>query len=152
MRAAFHRIWEEQGQRLDFTRHAVGLIEVLLDRGEVEDARRLMTEARQVVGETDELYLESELLRLEGELVLAEAEDGSADSAETLFQKALERSRDKGTHSLGLRAALSLARLWRDQGRLDEAQRLLGEACERFPEDADSVDLKTARELLVVTQ
>ena len=68
--------------------------------------------------------------------------------AQARFQRALEIARSQLARSWGLRAAMSLARLWRDQGRCIEAHDLLASIYHSFTEGFDTLDLKEAKALL----
>jgi len=95
-----------------------------------------------------ELWAIAELLRIKGELVLLEGEPAAATAAEHVFRQALDWARRQGALSWELRAATSLARLWRDHGRPPEAKALLQPVYNRFTEGLDTADLKTAKALL----
>ena len=89
-----------------------------------------------------------EFLRIRGELLLLRTAPAGAKASEDLFRQALEFAHQHGALSLELRAATSLARLLRDQGRGAEAIVCLQPICERFTESFDTVDLITAKRLL----
>ena len=80
---------------------------------------------------------------LEGELRCIQG--ASPAEAEPLLQTALTIARDQSARSLELRAAISLARFWRNQGKQAEVRDLLGSVYNRFTEGFDSLDLKEAR-------
>jgi len=67
---------------------------------------------------------------------------------EACFARAIARTRQQGAKSLELRAATSLARLWRDEGRRNEACELLAPVRAWFSEGFDTLDLKNAKALL----
>ena len=71
-----------------------------------------------------------------------------AAKAETYFEHALSIARDQQAKSWELRAAMSMARLWRDQGKRQEAQDLLASVYGWFTEGFDTLDLKQAKSLL----
>ena len=71
-----------------------------------------------------------------------------ADSAEQEFKKALDLARKQGAGTFEIRAAMDLARLWHEQGKSGQAERILQECHDRFTEGFDSVDLQEARKLL----
>jgi predicted ATPase len=89
-----------------------------------------------------------EVLRLKGELVLLQGAPGAAAAAEDCFRQALDWARRQGALSWELRAATSLARLLRDQGRSADALALLQPVYDRFTEGFDTTDLKVAKALL----
>ncbi len=92
-------------------------------------------------------YYGSEVYRIEGELRRLVAFD-AADVSARCFEQAVALARRRELRSLELRAATSLARLWRDRGRRDEAHRLLAGAYDSFTEGLDTLDLRSAHALL----
>ncbi len=84
---------------------------------------------------------------LHGELLLLDAKPDAA-KAEAYFNRALEVARTQEAKSRELRAAMSMARLWRDQGKRDEARELLAPVYGWFTEGFDTLDLKEAKALL----
>jgi predicted ATPase len=96
----------------------------------------------------EEGWLLGELLRVKGELSLLQAEEGATPMAEDCFRQALDSACRQGALSWELRAATSLARLWRDQNRRAEALTLLQPVYDRFTEGFDTADLIEARLLL----
>ena len=96
----------------------------------------------------DELWYLAELLRIRGELILLENAPDAGVAAEQHFRRALDRARSQDALSWELRAATSLARLWRDQHRIGEAHELLGPVYNRFTEGFATADLQQAKNLL----
>ena len=96
---------------------------------------------------TNEACYEAEINRMAGEVILKSPEPGAA-KAETYFERALSIARQQHAKSWELRAAMSLARLWRDQGQRDEARELLAPVYGWFTEGFDTLDLKEAKALL----
>ena len=86
-------------------------------------------------------------LRLKEQLLLMEGTQ-NAVTAEGLFLKALDWARRQGARSWELRAATSLARLWHQQGKLNEARQVLGDVYGWFTEGFDTADLQEAKALL----
>jgi predicted ATPase len=96
-----------------------------------------------------ERFAEAELCRLRGEMLLARGDRADpAAEGERWLRNALECARNQGAKSLELRAATSLARLWRDQGKRSEARDLLAPAYDWFTEGFDTADLHEAKTLL----
>ena len=95
---------------------------------------------------------EAELQRLKGELLLRLSADENptpdSSAGELCFQQASEIARRQQAKSLELRAATSLARLWRQQGKQAEAQQMLAGIYGWFTEGFDTADLKAAKALL----
>jgi hypothetical protein len=89
----------------------------------------------------------ADILRIAGEIVLLSPQPGAA-KAETYFARALAVARAQQAKSWELRAAMSMARLWRDQGKPREARELLARVYGWFTEGFDTLDLKEAKALL----
>ncbi len=106
-----------------------------------------MAEAQAFVARTGERFVEAEVHRIHGDLLLALPTSDHAH-AEEAFREALEVARRQSARSWELRAATSLARLLRDQGRRDEACELLQPVYDWFTEGFDTDDLKDAKVLL----
>jgi predicted ATPase len=112
---------------------------------EREVSLALFDEACATVEKTEERLFEAELHRLRGELLLA---SGEKSDAEKSMARALEIARRQQARMWELRAAVSLARLRRDQGRRAEARDLLAPVYGWFTEGFDTADLKDAKALL----
>jgi predicted ATPase len=124
------------------------LAELLGRAGEVEQGLAEIDEALERSERNQELWCRAELLRIKGELRLLEGRTDAAAAAERLFLEGLELARKQAVLSWELRCATSLARLWREQGRTDQARALLGSVYERFTEGFETVDLLAAKQLL----
>ncbi len=72
----------------------------------------------------------------------------AGEHPETCFQQAMEVARRQSENSLELRAVMSLSRLWQNQGKKEEARRLLADIYDWFTEGFDTADLKQAKALL----
>ena len=115
--------------------------------GRAGEGLRLLAEASERVERTDSRWNEADLYRLRGELLLALPEIDRPE-AERCFRKAIEVAREQGAKWWELRAATSLARLWRDRGKQAEAHDLLAPVYGWFTEGFDTPDLKDAKALL----
>jgi predicted ATPase len=115
--------------------------------GQFDDAWRSIGEAMTAIETTKERWFEAEVRRIAGEVALLSPEPDAA-KAEAYFERALTVARQQQAKSWELRAAMSLARLWRDQGKRDEARDLLAPVYGWFTEGFDTFDLKEARALL----
>ncbi len=96
---------------------------------------------------TGQRWFDAEVYRTAGEIVLLSPER-KLGKAQAHFERALEIARAQQAHLWELRAAMSLARLWRDQGRRTEAHDLLAPVYGWFTEGFDTLDLKEAKALL----
>jgi hypothetical protein len=133
-----------------------GLMTSHFSRGDLANAVRLGRDflaltredgriAAQIIANMD--WFEAELHRLRGEALLALSPEQAAE-AEASYHQALAVARDQGARLWELRAATSLARLWRDQGKRQQAHNLLAPVYDGFTEGFDTGDLKKAKELL----
>jgi predicted ATPase len=113
--------------------------------GQVEEALTLLDDALQILERTGERWFEAELYRHKGELLLRQ---GHSQAAEELYRRALSIAVEQEAKLWELRAAVSLARLRRDQGRHAEARDLLAPVYGWFTEGFDTPDLKEAKALL----
>jgi len=125
--------------------HIALLAEACDIAGHIEEALTLLDEALQIVGGTGERWFAAELHRHKGQLLLRQ---GHPEAAEELYRKALSIAREQEAKPWELRAAASLARLRRDQGRRAEARDLLAPVYGWFTEGFDTPDLKEAKALL----
>ena len=117
------------------------------DLGQFDDASRCIGEAVTAVETTKETLFEAEVHRLAGEIALLSRERNTA-KAEAYFERALAVARTQQAKSWELRAAMSTARLWLDQGKREEARELLAPVYGWFTEGFDTLDLKEAKALL----
>jgi predicted ATPase len=117
-----------------------------------------LDEALALVERTEERFWEAEIYRLTGELLLTLEGAGrsrgavegmqDAESPEGCFLKAIEIAQAQAAKSLELRATVSLARLWQQQGKKDQARRMLADIYSWFTEGFDTIDLQQANALL----
>jgi len=115
--------------------------------GQFDEAWRYSGEAIGIIAKTKERWFEAEAHRVAGEIALKSPEP-DASKAETYFEHALSVARAQQAKSWELRAAMSLARLWRDQGKVQQARELLAPVYRWFTEGFDTRDLKEAKALL----
>jgi predicted ATPase len=123
------------------------LADICRRSGRPEAGQSAIAEAFAFAEESGERWWEAELHRLRGELLLAQSTDNRAE-AEACFHRALEIARQQSVKAFELRAATSLAGLWRDQGRPAQARDLLAPVYDWFTEGFDTADLKHAKGLL----
>jgi class 3 adenylate cyclase/predicted ATPase len=112
-----------------------------------DDAWRCIGEAMTLAETTKERWCEAEVYRMAGEITLLSSKLDAA-KAETYFRRALAIARQQQAKSWELRASMSLARLWRDQGKVQQARELLAPVYGWFTEGFDTRDLKEAKALL----
>ena len=114
--------------------------------GQPAEARDCLAEAAQIVETTEERVFEAELLhQVRGDLLNAA---GDRSGAERHYRQAIAVAERQSAKLFQLRASVSLARLWRDQGKRAEARDLLGPIYNWFTEGFDAPDLKDAKALL----
>ena len=112
-----------------------------------DDAQRSISEAMSVMDTSKEAWFEAEVRRIAGEIALMSPRPDIA-KAEAYFERALVVARAQQAKSWELRAAMSMARLWRNQGKRDAARDLLAPVYGWFTEGFDTLDLKEAKALL----
>ncbi len=138
--------------------------------GKISEALTTITQALAALEQTGERSYEAELYRLKGELLLAQESKSQKSKsksqklenpspqplapntqaeAEECFHKAIAIARQQSAKSWELRATMSLARLWQQQGKQHEAHLMLSEAYNWFTEGFDTADLQDAKALLV---
>ena len=127
--------------------HLSYLARAYAELGQFDDAWRCIGEAMTAVETTKERWCEAEVHRVAGEIALMSPEPDAA-KAEAYFERALAVARQQQAKSWELRAAMSLARLWRDQGKVQQARELLAPVYGWFTEGFDTRDLKEAKALL----
>jgi predicted ATPase len=115
--------------------------------GRFDDAWRRIAEAQVMIEATRERWIEAEIHCTAGEILL---KSPARDETKALwyFERALAIAQKQQAKSWELRAAMSMARLWRDQGRREEARELLAPVYGWFTEGFDTRDLKNAKALL----
>jgi len=123
------------------------LAEAQAAAGQAEVGLGVLAEALALVDHTGERHWEAEVYRLKGELLLQQGVP-DAPQAEACFQQALAVARRQQARSWELRTALSLSRLWQQQGKRAEARELLAPIYSWFTEGFDTPDLQEAKTLL----
>jgi predicted ATPase len=135
------------GATLHEPRHLWYLAMAYAELGQFDDAWRCMDEAIDKVERSKEKWCEAEVNRIAGEIALKSLAP-DPEKAEEYFDRALAVARQQQAKFWELRAAMSMARLWRDQGKRDEARDLLTPVYGWFTEGFDTLDLKEAKALL----
>jgi predicted ATPase len=135
------------GTKLDIPFYLCHLAKAHAELGQLDDAWRCIDEATKAIETTKERWSEAEVHRTAGEMSLILAERDAA-KAEAYFERALSVARAQEAKSWELRAATSMARLWRDQGKPQQARELLAPIYGWFTEGFNTPDLKEAKALL----
>jgi class 3 adenylate cyclase/predicted ATPase len=123
------------------------LAEIYLRHNRIDEGLGAIEDAQKLVTTWGELFWQAELFRLKGELLLRQS-DQSVHAAEQCLSDALKIAQDQHATMLELRAATSLARLWKTRSKVDEARCILNAVCAKFHEGVDNFDLKEARTVL----
>jgi class 3 adenylate cyclase/predicted ATPase len=139
-----HRATRGEQMRLYFL---ALLAEVHGTLGEPEAGLTVLSESLALVDKTGERWCEAEIYRLKGDLLLQQSLANQAE-AETCFHHALAIARTQQAKCFELRTATSLARLWQQQGKREEARQVLGDVYGWFTEGFDTADLKDAKAFL----
>jgi predicted ATPase len=135
------------GQKLARTGCLVLLAEAAWHAGQVDEGLHLLAEAPTAFEANERGDMLTEVYRLQGELLLRQTVPDAAQ-AEACFQQALAIARRQQAKSWELRAAMSLARLWQQQGKRQQAHELLAPVYGWFTEGFDTTDLQEAKALL----
>jgi predicted ATPase len=141
------RAWRSTGATCWTPLHMLFLADAHARLGQFDDARRCIDEALAASEASKESWCDADINRLAGDIVLLSGEP-DAGKAEAYFERALSVAREQRAKSWELRAATSMARLWRDQGKRDAARDLLAPVYGWFTEGFDTLDLKEAKALL----
>jgi predicted ATPase/class 3 adenylate cyclase len=118
-----------------------------LEMGRHRDAQATAEAALALSRKTHQPYWDAELLRIRAEALLGQ-QGAARNEAECLMRQALDLARSQKAKSHELRVAVSLGRLWQEQGRAERARELLAPIYDSFSEGFDTPDLKDARALL----
>ena len=139
--------WRSTGATLWLPTYLSYPAKTYADLRQFEDAWRCIDETFAAVNRTKERWWEAEVNRIAGEIALKSPEPDAA-KVEAYFERALAVARQQQAKSWELRASMSLARLWRDQGKEQQARELLAPVYGWFTEGFDTRDLKEAKVLL----
>jgi predicted ATPase len=138
--------WRATGATLFVPLYLSNLARAYAELGRSDEARRCIDEAIGTIETTKERWFEAEANRLAGEISLLAKRD--AAKAVGYFEHALAIARRQQAKSWELRAAMSMAGLWRDQDKPRQARELLAPVYGWFTEGFDTRDLKEAKALL----
>ena len=135
------------GANLNNTHTLALLAEIYLRLNRIDEGLSTIDDALKLAVAGGERFRHAELLRLKGELLLGQS-DPSVQAAEQCFCEALKIAQDQHAKMLELRAATSLAKLWRKLNKSDEAKRILHSVYSRFTEGVDNRDMIEAKTVL----
>ena len=135
------------GATLYEPRHLSFLAMAYAELGQLDDAWRCIDNAIEKVEGSKEKWSEAEVHRIAGEIALKSLAPDT-EKAEKHFERAICVAHQQQAKSWELRAAMSMARLWRDQGKVQQARELLAPVYGWFTEGFDTLDLKKAKSLL----
>jgi predicted ATPase len=145
MRDGLH-LWRQTGSRY-YASYRLGVAaDAFAAGGEHEEALQLLDEAFGAVERVGDSWIKAELHRLRGALLLDWRHD--EDEAESCFQQAVTVANTQNARLLEIRAAVNLARLWRDQSRCHEAKNVLNSVYQSYTEGFDTKDMRDAKSLL----
>jgi predicted ATPase len=139
--------YTEQGNKVNAPLFEGLLAELEAEGQGAEEALTRVDEALALAGETGEHWTDALLHRIRGEILL-KCDPANTAPAEEAFLTAIAIAQQQKARSFELRAALSLTRLWRDQGKRENARELLAQVYGWFTEGFDTLDLKEAKVLL----
>ena len=140
-------VWRSTGSTVFIPLSLLFLATAYCELGQLDDAGRCIGEAMTMVEKTEERWFEAEIHHMAGKVALMSRQQDLA-KAEAHFERALAVARKQGAKSLELRAAMSMAGLWRGEGKRSEARDLLAPVYAWFTEGFDTIDLKKAKALL----
>jgi class 3 adenylate cyclase/predicted ATPase len=141
------KAWRSTGATCWTPLHMSLLAQAHAKLGQIDEAWRCIGEAMTASEASKESWCDADIHRLAGDIVLLSGEPDTA-KAEAHFERALAIARQQQAKSFELRAAMSMARLWRDQGKRGEARDLLAPVYVWFTEGFNTPDLREARALL----
>jgi predicted ATPase len=135
------------GSTVSLSSYLYELASAYAEIGNIDEAGRCIGEAVKATETTKERSWEAEVYRVAGEIAIRSPRP-DLDAAQAHFERALKLARAQQAKSWELRAAMSMARLWRDRGKRDAARELLAPVYGWFTEGFDMLDLKQAKALL----
>jgi len=138
-------VWRAIGAMMDLPVYLMLLADAHSKAREPEEGLDQLDEAARIINVTQARWADAEIQRVRGNLLIA---TGQREAAERSFAQALTVARNQNAKLWELRAAMSMARFWRDQGKRDEARELLAPIYGWFTEGFDTLDLKEAKALL----
>jgi predicted ATPase len=138
--------WRGTGMRILYTVMLGLLAEAQGRAGQVEKGLQILDDAFIEVESRDERFCEAELLRVKGDLLRLRREEPAV--IESTYQQAIKVARQQEAKSWELRATISLAKLWKEQGKIPQARSALSKVYEWFIEGFDTADLQETKALL----
>jgi predicted ATPase/class 3 adenylate cyclase len=140
--------WRATGAAVFLPYYCTLLADIADHLGSTDEGLEALAEAHTLTEQHEERWWEAEVYRLRGVLLLRQPGTPLAE-AEVWLQRALDVARRQEAKALELRAAMSLSRLWQQQGKQTAAHELLAQVYDWFTEGFDTADLQEAKALLV---
>jgi class 3 adenylate cyclase/predicted ATPase/energy-coupling factor transporter ATP-binding protein EcfA2 len=140
-------VWKSTGSTVFVPMALLHLASAYAEVGLLDDAWRCVGEAMTAIEVTEERWFEAAIHQKAGEIALMSHNPDSTKAA-AHFERALDVARKQHAKSLELRATTSMARLWRDEGKVQQARQILDPIYRWFTEGFDTRDLKEAKALL----
>jgi len=141
-------LWRSTGALLGAVWNCGILAEGHAKAGRTKEALTMLDEALELAAQTRERFYEAELLRLKGELLIKSEAPHLTSDAESCLQQAIAVAQGQRAKSLELRATMTLARLFQQQGKSEEARKMVAEIYGWFTEGFETLDLMDAKALL----
>jgi class 3 adenylate cyclase/predicted ATPase len=141
------QLWRSMGATIYLPACLSHLARACGELGQFDEAWSYIDDAITAVEKTKQTWYEADVHRIAGEVALMSPEQDTS-KAEACFERALIIARAQQAKSFELHAAMSMAQLWRDQGKRDEARELLAPVYGWFTEGFDMLDLTHAKALL----
>jgi predicted ATPase len=136
-----------RGAVLVWITNLIDLAEAYGKMGQIEEGLNALTEVRAAIKKSGQYFLETRIYQLNGELLL-QTSIPETSRAEACFHHALVMSQKHEAKYWELQTAMSLSRLWLNQGKKEDARGLLSEIYNWFTEGFDTADLKDAKSLI----
>jgi predicted ATPase len=145
--------WRATGAKLGGSYILALLVKAYGQFGQADEGLLVLDEAITIAHHYGERFYKAEICRLTGELLLRQAAGAGGmpiltAEAEAKLRQALDVARQQQAKGLELQAVIIMSRLWRYQGKRDQARQLLAESYGRFTEGFDTADLREVKQLL----
>jgi predicted ATPase len=140
--------WQSTGAEMALATFLAWQADAYASAGRVELGLACTEEGLRTSKRLKDNYYDAELFRIRGELLLRTNGPNAANEAEVCFTQAIRLARERKAKPHELRASVSLARMWQNRGKTNEARRMLRKIVYRYPKGFDTPERKAAKELL----